>query len=130
MLFKLLKKISRLDKSPLLICAPEGLGSDVAADEEIIAGVLEGRPCCISPHELQVYKAQPFPKCKESQIRANSSSCGGPATTLYRAMWRVTKGKRLETAIKLLREDDGLHTKEFLKLAQKWGQLRSSALVR
>ncbi|OXU22374.1 hypothetical protein TSAR_007732, partial [Trichomalopsis sarcophagae] len=121
---------SEYDKSPLLICAPEGYGSDVAADEEIIAGVLEGRPCCVPPHELQVYKAQPFPKSKESQARLNSSSCGGPTTTLYRAMWRVTKGKRLETAIKLLKEDEGQPTKEFLKLAQKWGQLRSSALVR
>lgn len=77
-----------------------------------------------------MYKAQPFPKSKESIARINSSSCGGPVTTVYRAMWRLTKGKRLETAIKLLREDEGQSTKEFLKLAQKWGQLRSSALVR
>lgn len=119
-----------LDKSPLLICAPERLGSDVAADEEIVASVLEGRPCCVLPHELQVYKAQPFPKSSESQARINSSSFGGPATTLYKAMWRVSKGKRLEIAIKLLREEEGQPTKEFLKLAQKWGQLRSSALVR
>ncbi|KAJ8678849.1 hypothetical protein QAD02_014636 [Eretmocerus hayati] len=123
---------SEYDKSPLLlICNPEKLTSDVVADEEIVAEVLKGRPCCVMPHDLQVYKAQPFLKSSETQnVSEKASSCSGPVTTVYKAMWRVAKGKRLETAIKLLREDDSQHTKEFLKLAQKWGQLRSSALVR
>ena len=62
--------------------------------------------------------------------RHNSSPPSHPATLLYKAMWRITKGKRLETGIKLLKEDSNQLTNEFLNLAQRWGQLRSNALVR
>ncbi|XP_015589166.1 tyrosine-protein kinase hopscotch isoform X2 [Cephus cinctus] len=115
---------SEYDKSPLLICAVEGIGNDVTVDEEIISALLEGGPRCIPPQQLQVYKALPFPKSVES-IEART-----PSTTLYRAMWRVAKGKKLEAAIKVLKDDEVRCTKEFLELAGKWGQLRSSALVR
>lgn len=113
------------DQSPLLLCAPEGVGSDVAADDEIIAALLEGGPRCIPPEQLQIYKAQPFPKSSDS-----GESRTLTATTLYRAMWRIVKGKKLEAAIKLLQEEERKFTKEFLELASKWGQLRSGALVR
>lgn len=114
-----------LDKSPLLICAAEGVGSDVAADEEIIAALLEGGPRCIPPHQLQVYKAQPLPKSSDNGEPRTATN-----TTLYRAMWRVAKGKKLEAAIKVLKEEESRFTREFLELAGKWGQLRSGALVR
>ncbi|XP_012288894.1 tyrosine-protein kinase hopscotch [Orussus abietinus] len=115
---------SEYDKSPLLICAAEGVGNDVAADEEIISALLEGGPRCIPPHQLQVYKAQPFPK---SDDRPDTRI---PPTTIYRAMWRVAKGKKLEAAIKVLKEEEWRFTREFLELAGKWGQLRSGALIR
>ncbi|XP_014205005.1 tyrosine-protein kinase hopscotch [Copidosoma floridanum] len=121
---------SERDVSPLLLCAPERMKSDVTAEEEIITGVLEARPGSVLPHELQVYKAQPFPKSKASQARVNAASCGGSVTILYKAVWRIAKGKKVEAVIKLLKEDDKQSTREFLKLQAKWGQLRSSALVR
>ncbi|XP_043290064.1 tyrosine-protein kinase JAK2 isoform X2 [Venturia canescens] len=112
----------------LVECLPPseyGIGSDVAADDEIIAALLDGGPRCISPQQLQIYKAQPFPKSSDSGEFRTSTT-----TTLYRAMWRIVKGKKLEAAIKLLKEEERKFTKEFLELASKWGQLRSGALVR
>lgn len=124
-------KISNIfpDKPPLLICAPEIKKSDTVADEEIIAGVLDARTCIVPPYELQIYKAQPFPKSKESELKISNSGSMSK-TVVYRAMWRVSKGQRLETAVKLLQEDEGQQTKEFLKLVSKWGQSKSTALVR
>ncbi|XP_015116546.1 tyrosine-protein kinase hopscotch [Diachasma alloeum] len=115
---------SEYDQSPLLICAVEGVGNDVAADEDVIASLLEGDPRCITPQQLQIYKAQPFAKsCDNGEVR-NSP------TTLYRAMWRVKKGKKLEAAIKVLKEEESRLTREFLQMASRWGQLRSGSLVR
>ncbi|KAF7385653.1 hypothetical protein HZH66_011495 [Vespula vulgaris] len=113
---------SEYDKSPLLICAPENVGNEVAADEEIIASLLESGPRCVPRDQLQIYKV--FSKSSESL------NVQQPATRLHRAMWRVTKGKKLEVAIKILKEEEWCSTKEFLELAGKWGQLRSGALVR
>ncbi|XP_012263583.2 tyrosine-protein kinase hopscotch [Athalia rosae] len=116
---------SEYDKSSLLICAGEGGSNDVPVDEEIVSALLDGGPRCIPPHQLQVYKAQPFSKGYE--ITSDSKP---PTTTLYRAMWRVAKGKKLEAAIKILKDEERKLTREFLELAGKWGQLRSTALVR
>ncbi|KAK2578134.1 hypothetical protein KPH14_012606 [Odynerus spinipes] len=113
---------SEYDKSPLLICAPENVGNDVAADEEIITSLLESGPRCVPRDQLQIYKA--FSRSSET-LNVQSS-----ATRLHRAMWRVTKGKKLEVAIKILKEEEWYSTKEFLELAGKWGQLQSGALVR
>lgn len=121
----LIHEIFFTDKSSLLICAPESIGNDVAADEEIIAVLLEGGPRCIPPRQLQIYKCQPFPKSASNRPEDRKTT-----TTIYRAMWRVAKGKKLEAAIKILKEEENKHTREFLELAGKWGQLRSGALVR
>lgn len=112
--------ITILDKSPLLICAIEGIGNDVVAEEDIITALLDGGPRCIPPQQLQLYKAQPFPKSIDS----------AEVTILYRAMWRVAKGKKLEAAIKVLKDEEWRYTREFLELTGKWGQLRSGAIVR
>lgn len=53
-----------------------------------------------------------------------------PKTTLYRAMWRAVKGKKLEAAIKMLKDNEWKYSKDFLDMAGKWSQLRSGALVR
>ncbi|XP_014232207.1 tyrosine-protein kinase hopscotch [Trichogramma pretiosum] len=122
---------SEYDKSPLLlICASMQNCGDLLADEGAIAELLDKRPAVISPQELQVYKSQPFAKSKESLERYKHSPGIGPFTILYKTMWRITKGKRIETVMKLLKDEESQFTPEFLKLAQKWGQLRSSALVR
>lgn len=112
---------SEYDKSSLLLCAPENAVSEVAADEEIVASVLETGPHCVSQNQLEIYK--PFLKT----IRTQQYS----PTTLHRAIWRLTKGKKLEVALKILKqEEEANYTKEFLELAGKWSQLRSGTLVR
>ncbi|XP_014296943.1 tyrosine-protein kinase hopscotch [Microplitis demolitor] len=117
---------SEYDQSPLLICAIERVSNDVAADEEIITTVLEGGLRVIPPNQLQIYKAQPF---TENNVKPGNDGHGS-LTIVYRAMWRVAKGKKLEAAIKLLRDEEWRYTREFQELAGKWGQLRSNALVR
>ncbi|XP_076165135.1 tyrosine-protein kinase hopscotch isoform X1 [Ptiloglossa arizonensis] len=109
------------DKSPLLLCAPESAVSEVAADEEIVASVLETGPRCVPQNQLEIYK----PFLRTTEIRHYSP------TTLHRGIWRLTKGKKLEVALKILKqEEEGNYTKEFLELAGKWSQLRSGTLVR
>ncbi|KAK0091600.1 hypothetical protein PV326_002968, partial [Microctonus aethiopoides] len=115
---------SEYDKSPLLICASESICNDVAPDAEMLAALLEGGPRCIPPQQLQIYKAQPFPK------NSNPNDNRASSTILYRAMWRVAKGKKLEAALKVLRDEQCKYTREFLELIGTWGQLRSGAIVR
>ena len=52
-----------------------------------------------------------------------------PLTLVYRAMWRVVKGKKMEVAIRMYQGQDN-HTKDFLGMAANWSRLRSSNLVR
>lgn len=112
---------SEYDKSPLLLCAPENVASEVAADEEIVASVLETGPRCVPRNQLEIYN--PFAKSIESRLSS--------PTTLHRAIWRLAKGKKLEVALKILKQEEEQNcTKEFLELAGKWAQLRSGTLVR
>ncbi|XP_029033401.1 tyrosine-protein kinase hopscotch isoform X4 [Osmia bicornis bicornis] len=112
---------SEYDKSPLLLCAPESAVSEVAADEEIVASVLETGPRCVPQNQLEIYK--PFLKITRNHHYS--------PTVLHRAIWRLTKGKKLEVALKILKqEEESNYTKEFLELAGKWSQLRSGTLVR
>lgn len=90
----------------------------------MLAALLEGGPRCIPPQQLQIYKAQPFPK------NSNPNDNRASSTILYRAMWRVAKGKKLEAALKVLRDEQCKYTREFLELIGTWGQLRSGAIVR
>ncbi|XP_014602066.1 PREDICTED: tyrosine-protein kinase hopscotch isoform X2 [Polistes canadensis] len=118
---------SEYDKSPLLICALEKMGGEVAADEEIIASLLEHGPRCVPRNQLQIYRTL-HPKSNDF---LNISFLNKPSPTiLHLAMWHVTKGKKLEVALKMLKDEESRSTKEFLELAGKWSQLRSGALVR
>ncbi|XP_017885743.1 tyrosine-protein kinase hopscotch [Ceratina calcarata] len=112
---------SEYDKSLLLLCAPESSASEVAADEEIVSSVLETGPRCVPRNQLEIpYKSF-----------LNSVSSETTPTTSRRAIWRLAKGKKLEIALKLLKqEEEPSCTKEFLALAGKWAQLRSDSLVR
>lgn len=110
-----------VDISPLLICASENIVSDVIAEEEIVTAVLEGEPRCVSRNQLQVF---------EEIFRNEENLTRHKVTQLYRATWRVAKGKKVDVLLKILKTEENSYTKEFLELADKWGQLRSSALVR
>ncbi|XP_015172173.1 PREDICTED: tyrosine-protein kinase hopscotch isoform X1 [Polistes dominula] len=119
---------SEYDKSPLLICALEKIGGEVTADEEIIASLLEQGPRCVPRNQLKIYKTLYHSKSNDS---LNIPFLSKPSPTiLHLAMWHVSKGKKLEIAIKMLKDEESRSTKEFLELAGKWSQLRSSALVR
>lgn len=82
---------------------------------------METGPRCVPQNQLEIYK----PFLRTTEIRHYSP------TTLHRGIWRLTKGKKLEVALKILKqEEEGNYTKEFLELAGKWSQLRSGTLVR
>ncbi|XP_020283323.1 tyrosine-protein kinase JAK2 [Pseudomyrmex gracilis] len=112
---------SEYDISPLLISASENIVSDVIAEEEIVTAVLEGEPRCVSRNQLQVF---------EEIFRNEENLTRHKVTQLHRATWRVAKGKKVDVLLKILKTEENSYTKEFLELADKWGQLRSSALVR
>ena len=114
---------SDYDISPLLLCAPEGVCRDVRTDDEIVADLLGPGLRVIEPQALQVFKSEPLPKSREI------ADCR-QVTTLYRAMWRVSEGTKLEVTIKVLNTEEGELVREFLDGVSKWGQLRSHALVR
>ncbi|XP_029155540.1 tyrosine-protein kinase hopscotch [Nylanderia fulva] len=105
---------SEYDISPLLICASENIASEQAADEEIIA-LLEGGPRCVSQNQL----------CKSGKDLSRMS-----VMSVQRATWRIAEGKKLEIMMKTLKPDYTSYTKDFLELADKWGKLRSGALIR
>lgn len=83
--------------------------------------MLETGPRCVPQNQLEIYK----PFLRSTKIPQYSQ------TTLHRGIWRLTKGKKLEIALKILKQEDEVnYTKEFLELAGKWSQLRSGTLVR
>lgn len=111
------------DMSPLLMCATEVTTSDVPADKDIMTKVLDSGPQIIPPNQIQIYELQPFPKSRSTMDLLGSMS---PKTTSYKAMWRVSKGKKLEVAIKVLKDPEW----KFISLIGKWSELRSNTLVR
>lgn len=80
---------------------------------------METGPRCVPRNQLEIYK----PFLRETQHYS--------PTALHRGIWRLTKGKKLEVALKILKqEEEANYTKEFLELAGKWCQLRSGTLAR
>ncbi|XP_051167397.1 tyrosine-protein kinase hopscotch [Leptopilina boulardi] len=118
---------SENDKSQLLLCAKERLELDVIADQEFISELLNRRPAVILHSELQVYKAQPLPENKEISDNDAVSGFFSP-TAVYKALWRIEKGKKVEVAIKLLRQEELF--KEFIRLTTQWSQLKCKEFVR
>lgn len=52
-------------------------------------------------------------------------------TVVYKCMWKLTKGKKLEVAMKLLKQDaKDRCLKEFLDLAGQWAFLKSGTIVK
>lgn len=50
---------------------------------------------------------------------------------IYRSMWKLTKGKKIEVAMKILKKEfSDNHLKEYLELAGQYAHLQSSAIVR
>ena len=101
--------------------------TDVVADQEMLSELLSKRPSVILHSELQVYKAQPLPKSRELNETEGMSGFFSP-TAIYKALWRIEKGKKVEVAIKLLKEEE--LWKEFSNLTTHWSQLKSKEFVR
>lgn len=109
---------SEYDQSPLLLCQPEVIAGDSLTDSSSIACLLPSAPLCINTRDLQVYKGQK----KESK---------DGLTVVYRSMWKLTKGKKLEAAMKVLKHDHcEQYLKDFMELADQWAFLSSNAIVR
>ncbi|CAG9764694.1 unnamed protein product [Ceutorhynchus assimilis] len=52
-------------------------------------------------------------------------------THVYRGMWKVTRGKKIEIALKFLKqESQERHIKDYLNLVGQWAFLKSSSIVR
>ncbi|KAJ8947273.1 hypothetical protein NQ318_014169 [Aromia moschata] len=52
-------------------------------------------------------------------------------TVVFRSMWKVAKGKKIEVAMKMLKEESADHyVKDMINLAGQWAFLRSNVLVR
>lgn len=52
-------------------------------------------------------------------------------TMIYRSMWKLAKGKKIEVAMKILKKEfSDNHLKEFLEMAGQYAHLHSTAIVR
>lgn len=51
-------------------------------------------------------------------------------TEINKSMWKVTKGKKIEVAMKRLKSCANDYLKDFLAIAGQWAFLQSSAIVR
>lgn len=110
---------SEYDVSPLLLCQSEKLLGDSLTDSSaLISLAMPTTPVCINCKNLQVFKGQ-----------EKEGSRG--LTLVYRSMWKITKGKKIEVAMKVLKQEYmEKYLKEFLSLAGQWAFLQSTAVVR
>ncbi|XP_018575344.1 tyrosine-protein kinase hopscotch [Anoplophora glabripennis] len=109
---------SEYDVSPLLLCKSENIVGDSLTDSSNVNALMPSSPTCINCKNLQVYKGQ------------RKEGFGGK-TVVFRSMWKVTKGKKIEVAMKMLKQENpDNYLKEFLTLAGQWAFLQSSAIVR
>lgn len=109
---------SEYDKSPLLLCRSHNIAGDALTDSSAVHNLSSFTPLCINSKDLQVYKGQ-----KQE----------GPEgiTIVYRSMWRLTKGKKMEVAMKVLKHDCyEKYLKDFMELAGHWAFLQSNSIVR
>ncbi|XP_071446998.1 tyrosine-protein kinase hopscotch [Hetaerina americana] len=110
---------SEYDKSPQLICLKMNSKGDGAMNDlSNIVGLSSGIPLCIDTRNLQVYKGQKTLK-------------SGSICMVYRSIWRAAKGKKVEVALKALKQEyREKRLREFLDLANRWSFLQSSSIVK
>ncbi|XP_031329480.1 tyrosine-protein kinase hopscotch [Photinus pyralis] len=109
---------SEYDISPLLLSRTDNIAGDSVADSTAVHSLIPAQPLCIHSRDLQVYKGQK----KEGK---------DGITVVYRCMWRLAKGKKIEVAMKVLKHDlYEKYLKDFMELTGHWAYLESSAIVR
>ncbi|CAG9828556.1 unnamed protein product [Diabrotica balteata] len=110
---------SEYDISPLLLCRSETLVGDLLTDSSVLNSInMPTLPVCINCKSLQVFKGQ------------EKEGFSG-ITLVHRSMWKITKGKKIEVAMKLLKNNySDRYVKQFLSLAGQWAFLQSSSIVR
>lgn len=109
---------SEYDQSPLLLCKNNEITGGDSLTTTIDTNLLTTSPLCINTKDLQVYKGH-----KKESVNG--------LIVVYRSMWKLTKGKKLEVAIKVLKHDNcDQYLKEFMELAHQWAFLSSNAIVR
>ncbi|GLH06136.1 Tyrosine-protein kinase Abl [Gryllus bimaculatus] len=109
---------SEYDRSSLLLCQPDTGAKDSSFFSGLGSSTPSGTPVCIDIRNLQVYKNHK----KESR---------GGKSVVYRTLWRMGPGKKLEVAMKILKpEYREKHLKDFMDLCGRWAFLQTSAIVR
>ncbi|XP_030744957.1 tyrosine-protein kinase JAK2 isoform X2 [Sitophilus oryzae] len=109
---------SEYDISPLLLCRSESVVGDALTDSSSLNVLIPQGPVCINYKDLQVYKGQG----KEGHRGI---------TLIYRGMWKIARGKKMEVALKLLKQQSlEKYLKDYLNLIGQWAFLKSSAVVR
>ncbi|XP_069675687.1 tyrosine-protein kinase hopscotch [Periplaneta americana] len=109
---------SEYDKSNLLLCQLECRKTDHLSEGSAVTWLETASPQCINVRNLQVYKNQK----KEGK---------GGMSLVYRSVWKPTKGKKVEAAMKILKQEcRDKYLKEFLELAGRWAALQSNAVVK
>ncbi|KDR06554.1 Tyrosine-protein kinase hopscotch [Zootermopsis nevadensis] len=109
---------SEYDKSNLLLCQLESNKVAMMTAESAVADLRTAAPQCINARNLQVYKNQK----KEGH---------GGMSLVYRSVWKPLKGKKVEAAMKVLKQEyRDTYLTAFLELGGKWATLQSNAVVK
>lgn len=109
---------SEYDQSPLLLCRTSNFVGEFLTETSALETAALGNPLIINNKDLQVYKSE---KKEGSQ----------GITLIYRGLWRVTKGKKIEVAMKVLKDEfRDKYYKEYCDLAGKWAFFQSLSIVR
>ncbi|XP_066255438.1 tyrosine-protein kinase hopscotch-like isoform X2 [Euwallacea similis] len=108
---------SEYDISPLLLCRSENMVGEALTESSLLPELVLKNPVCINFKDLQVYKGQ-----RKDGLRK--------ITHVYRGMWKVTRGKKIEIALKFLKQDQEKHLKSYLSLMGQWAFVKSPYIVR
>ncbi|XP_046997738.1 tyrosine-protein kinase hopscotch [Schistocerca americana] len=109
---------SEYDKSQLLLCKLDYMTVEDLSGVNLEEELKSSPPQCIDVKTLQVYKNQ--------KKEGRSGIC-----IVYRTIWKVSKGKKIEVAMKILKQESrDKYIKSFMELAGQWAFLHSNAIVR
>lgn len=109
---------SEFDQSQLLLCKKETQIGPALADATTLNSIVPSSPLCINFKDLQIYKLH-----KKDGFQG--------ITMVHRSMWKVTKTKKIEVALKILKKEScDKYLKEFLDLSGSWAFLRSDCIIR
>ncbi|KAL1488030.1 hypothetical protein ABEB36_015403 [Hypothenemus hampei] len=114
--FKECLRPTEYDVTPLLLCRSDTLIGDSVTDSSALLQI-PPNPVIINYKDLQVYKGQQ----KEGFRRISH---------VYKGMWRVEKGKKIQVALKYLKHDHVNNFMSYFTMIGQWASVKSSVIVR